>query len=200
MQHPNKPRKNAMKPIQERAEVALVQALKCVQFRLPNQHHLKPKAYTCALALRYGLLGAAAAFHTLENANRLEEREVKSLFQYWPLMVTEHFCGDLCERLPFEANDSTACVVGRLAGVPMKVAMALRKQYLPVQRVLEISAEVFFRDHRYEITSEAWLFGKQRATKLFNQVAIESVHYSLCFFERRRAGLEEVSEIALLGE
>ena len=65
-----------MKPIQERAEVALEQGLRCVQFRLPNRHPLRPMAYSCALGLRYGLIGTAAAFYALEMADLQEEREL----------------------------------------------------------------------------------------------------------------------------
>jgi hypothetical protein len=189
-----------MKPIQERAESALSQGLRCVQYRLPNRYPLKPAAYSCALGLRYGLIAAAAAFYALETADSTEERELKQLFQYWPVMVTEHYRQEITYRLPpgFETVDST--MVGRLAGSPLRVSLALRKQFLPLQRVLEIASEIFARDHRTEITSDSWLLARPRTVKIFRSAGEESVRYSMHFFERRRSGLEEVSEIALLGE
>jgi hypothetical protein len=189
-----------MKPIQERAELALFQGLRCVQFRLPNRYGLKPKAYSYAMGLRYGLVGAAAAYFALEIADFGEEREVKQLFQYWPLMVTEHCRCEICYRLPFEADEAVPLTIGKLSGPPLKICLALRKQFLPLDRVLEIASDIFHRDNRFEITSESWLLKKAAASAQFREASKESVAFAAHFFDRRRAGVEEVSEIALLGE
>lgn len=189
-----------MKPIQERAETALSQALRCVQFRTPNRHGLKPRAYTCALGLRYGLIGAAAAYFTLEIADPHEERELKNVFRYWPLMVAEHYKTEIEGHTDTRLDEMAPANIARLSGSPLKVSLALSQQLLPLQRVLEIAAEVFLRDHRSEITSETIFFRRHRATEVFRQVSEQSIHYAMHFFERRRAGLDEVSEIALLGE
>jgi len=189
-----------MKPIQERAELALVQGLRCVQFRLPNSYALTPQGYVCALGLRYGLIGAAAAFYGLEIASLTEERDLKNVFQYWPVMVAEHFAQEVAYRLPFQVETGTATLVGRLSGAPLRVGLALRKQFLPLQRVLEIATDIFLRDHKTDISSGLWLFKRPRLRKNFRTAAEDSIRFSVHFFERRRSGLEEVSEIALLGE
>src|ERR1700722_13494195 len=115
-----------MKPIQERAELALFQGLRCVQFRLLNRRSLKPMAYTHALGLRYGLVGTAAAFYALETADSQEERDLRNLFQHWPAMVGEHFQKEVAYRLPFDPDEETALSVGKLAGTPLRLGLALR--------------------------------------------------------------------------
>lgn len=189
-----------MKPIQERAELALEQGLRCVQYRLPNRYQLRPSAYSCALALRYGLIGAAAAYYALEMADLHEERELKNVFLYWPLMVTEHFKSEVHHRLPFDSDAASGTQVGKLSGSPLRISLALRKQFLPLQRVMEIATEVFCRDHRSEILADVFLLQRPRMLRLFREASQDSVDFAIHFFERRRAGLEEVSEIALLGE
>lgn len=146
------------------------------------------------------MLGTAAAFYALETADIDEEPELKTVFQSWPLMVVDHFRHEIAYRLPFEGEPNQAQVVAKLSSSPLRVSLALRKQFLPLQRVLEISSDIFCRDHRGDITSDSWMFGKLKTVKLFKLLADESIRFSLCFLERRRVGLEEVSEIALLGE
>jgi len=189
-----------MKPIQERAESALFQGLKCVQFRLLNRLPLKPVAYTHALGLRYGLIGTAAAFYALETADSQEERELRAIFQHWPAMVSDHFRMEVAYRLPFESDEETALSVGRLAGNPLRLGLALRRQFLPLQRVLDIAADRFHIDHKRDVLSDTWLLSRRRTMKEFRAATDESVQFSLAFFDRRRCGLEELSEIALLGE
>lgn len=189
-----------MKFIRECAESAMVQGLKCVQFRLPSSPPLRPEAYTCALGLRYGLVGGAAAYYALDMSEPGDERELRFLFQYWPHLVTEHFRGEVAHRVPFDTDDMTAITVGKLAGGALKVCIALRRQLLPLERVLEISSEVFRRNHRREITADMWLLKRRGAAKQFHAVADESIRYAANFFDRRQAGLPEVSEIVLLGE
>src|SRR5438874_13833042 len=82
----------SMKPIQERAELVLFQALRCVQFRLPKMPGLTPASYLYAMSLRYGLVGAAGSHYVLELADLREEREVRFLLQqYWPRLVESHY-------------------------------------------------------------------------------------------------------------
>jgi hypothetical protein len=189
-----------MKPIQERAELALYQGLKCVQFRLLNRTPLKPKAYTHGLALRYGLIGTAAAFYALETADSQEERELRNIFLHWPAMVSEHFAREVAYRLPFQTSDENALCIGKLAGTPLRLGLNLRRQFLPLQRVLEITGDRFQADHRSEILSDSWLLARPKINKFFRLATEESIQFSLAFFDRRRCGLEELSEIALLGE
>ena len=189
-----------MKPIQERAELALVQGLRCVQHRLPNRYAFRPNAYTCALALRYGLVGAAAAYYALEMADLHEERDLKNVFVYWPLMVADHFRQEVHYRLPHTPDGVSAGMVGKLAGAPLRISLALRRQFLPLPKVMEIATEVFYRDNKPELLSDVFILQRPRTARLFRDAAQESTHFAMHFFERRRAALEEVSEIALLGE
>ena len=189
-----------MKPIQERAELVLMQALKCVQYRLPKDATLKRPALNLALSLRYGLVGSAAALFVLEMADHREERDLKALFQYWPVMVCDHVRNEMDSRLPFIPSDDTAQSIGQTAYNPLRMSLALRRQLLPIQKTLEISADVFYRDHRSEISSGTWLFHRKQVSRQFLQLSEDSVRYALNFFDRRRAAVDEVPEIALFDE
>jgi len=189
-----------MKPIQVRAELALVQGLRCVQYRPPNRFGFKPRAYACAVGLRYGLIGAAAATFSLEIADPVEERDLNSVFRYWPLMVAEHFKTEMSYRVAIQLDELAPATIARLSSAPLKLCLGLRKQFLPLSRILEIASEVFHRDHRNDVIADHWLFGKTHALKIFRDASQESIRFANCFFERQRAGLDEVSEIALLGE
>ncbi len=157
-------------------------------------------AYTHALGLRYGLVGTAAAFYALETADSQDERDLRNLFQQWPVMVAEHFQKEVAYRLPYDPDEETSLLVGKLAGTPIRLGLALRRQFLPLQRVLEIASDRYHGYHKSDIVSDTWLLGRPRARKDFKLATDESIQFALMFFDRRRCGLEELSEIALLGE
>jgi hypothetical protein len=60
--------------------------------------------------------------------------------------------------------------------------------------------EEFFRVHRDEIMVGGHWFRKPRMLAQFKESAAQSMTYAMNFFDRQQAGLEEVREIALLGE
>jgi hypothetical protein len=136
----------------------------------------------------------------LEMADRQEERDLRALFQYWPLMVADHVRTELFGRFPFDAGDDLPACIGRYSSTPLRMCLALRKQLLPLQKSLEIASDVYYRDHRFAIGAGTWIFKRGQAVKQFLATSEESVQFALNFFDRQRAGLDEVPEIALLGE
>jgi hypothetical protein len=189
-----------MRSIEERAEVAMVEALKCVEYRIPKGQELRKPAYLLSLALRYGLVASAAAYHVMDYADSSDESRIKPFFSEWPLLVSNHIQDEVGDRLPFPQSDSMAIFVGRRAYDPLRMAIALRREHFPLGKSLSVASELFFRDHRFIIVNAWWWFRKRQAEQAFQEVAEESVRYAMNFFERREEDLEEVPEIALIGE
>lgn len=189
-----------MKPIQERAELVFAEGLKCVEYRLPHRYQFKRSPFLLSLALRYGLVGSAASLFVLEMADHREERDLKALFGFWPVMVADHYLEQVAPNLPFADSRSSATAVGRLSAAPLRLAMALRRQLLPLSKTLELASDVYYRDHKNEVGQGTWIFGRKQLNATFCQATEDSIRYALNFFDRRRAALEEVREIALFDE
>lgn len=171
-----------------------------MQFRLLNRLPVQPNAYNHALGLRYGLIGISAAFYALETADTQEERELRNIFQNWPGMVYDHFRHEVAYKLPFEPDEEAIQVISRLSGNPLRLGLTLRRQFLPLQRVLDIAADRFLSECKRDLLSDTWILRRPRTMKEFRLASEDSVKFALAFFDRRRCGLEELSEIALLGE
>ncbi|MBS1716239.1 MAG: hypothetical protein JSS72_00730 [Armatimonadetes bacterium] len=189
-----------MKPLEQRADVAYMQALNCVSYRMPRQGPFRPAGYLLALALRYGLVGAAATQHLLLSADADEENGVFSIAQGWPEAVEEHIRQFIAEQLPFQASASVPPLIGQLAYQPVGVALRLYRHFCPLDRCLEAAAEQFAIDHKRVLLQGVPFFQRPRVMRAFRQVTADSVRYALNFFDRRQYEIEEVSAIALIGE
>jgi hypothetical protein len=189
-----------MKPIEERAETAFLNALRCVQYRIPKPDGLKKPAYPYAVAMRYGLIGAAAAFQVMTNADTEEQRRLQHTFKSWPIMVEEHVLWNIMDRVPLDEFVSVPTLVGQVSERPVRIASIMQRQRYTLDRCLELAQEVFVRDHIEPITEGWGWFGKNAGLTKFREIGEESIHYAMHFFDRLEAGLEEVPEIALLGE
>ena len=75
-----------MRPIEYRVDTAYMQALKCVEFRLPRDPRLPRDEYLLSLGLRYGLAGAAATHQLLLSAGEDDEEPVGG---FDPVVVAE---------------------------------------------------------------------------------------------------------------
>ena len=189
-----------MKPIDERVDVTYMHALRCVEYRLPLSSSLKRPGFVFSLGLRFGLIGAAASHHLLIEADDQEEREALNLIQNWPCIVEDHVRWSLISRFPFEPSPSLPSLIGRLSYRPLQTYLGLYRRLCPLEYSLSIARDEYFRDHPSAMT-EGWSWFRRRsAIETFKQVADESVRYALHFFERREADLEELPEIALIGE
>lgn len=189
-----------MKPLDEKLDVNFMQALKCVGFRLHNRHQLKRNAYAHLLGLRYGLVGAAATHQLLTRCEVVEEQEALALIRSWPIMVEEHVRWAAGPRLSFSRGDACASLVASVAGRTMQTYLMLYRRICPLDSALAIARDVFLEEHR-GIAGEGWLWWqKARARKRFRTAADESLAIALHFYDRREADLDEVPEIALIGE
>jgi len=188
-----------VKPIDDRADVAYMEALKCVGYRIPVRGELKESSYQIALGLRYGLIGIAASHFLLLSADADEESEVMSFIRSWPHMVEEDVRYVMGSRLPLTRTDALPARISQLALQPLRQYLPMYRQFVPLDRCLELVADRFIQEHDAMVRGPLWV-AQRAARKQFKEIATESVRYSLSFFERREYGLREVREIALIGE
>lgn len=190
-----------MKPIEERADAAYMQALMCVEHRCRNVGSLRGSAYLLALALRYGLVGAAATHHVLMNTgDTTEERWAYELALKFPEMVEEHMRHFVRYRLPFHIDYRVPRITGELAYQPVSTINRLYAYNYPLDRSLRAAAEQFTQDQKKALLKGVPFFQRRKVMQEFTAIAHQSVTFALNFFERRSYNLEELPEIALLGE
>lgn len=188
-----------MKPIEERADVSFMQALKCVQYRLPSTYPSGSRSYSLSLGLRYGLIGVAASHHLLITADDEEELDVLAFMESWPDMVEDHVRWELMDRLPAGVPVFPE-LIGSLSVQPLRVYLPLYRQLSPIDWALQRSCETYIEEH-IDTIEEGWFwFQKRKSLRSFWDDAVQSACYARHFFDRRQADLEELPEIALIGE
>jgi hypothetical protein len=189
-----------MKPIEYRTDIEYLQAVRCVEYRLPKPTHLRKQGYVLALGLRYGLMAIAATFHLLETASSEDERFVLSSTRSWPRIVEDHVRFELLSRVPFQVDLIFPNAVSRCAERPLRIALPMLKQLSPLETCLEESAKKYISENMYGIKMNWPWYHKRAAVREFRRQTQESLTFALHFFERRQYDLDEVPEIALLGE
>jgi hypothetical protein len=189
-----------MRPIEHRTDVNFSQALRCVQFRTPKQGTMKRQAYVHAIALRYGLIGAAACHHLLLSSGDEDEGVILDAMAGWPLIVEKHFRWESMDSLPFLSSPLLPTVLGNQAYQPLVGYLHGYKRLMPLEDCLRFACESYIYDNIEDIRSGWNWFQMLKPIREFRKVADESIHFALAFFERRQLDLEEVREIAILGE
>jgi hypothetical protein len=189
-----------MRPIEERVDGVFWEALKCVEYRIPRAPELRRPGALLALGLRYGLTGASAAHFLILTATEEESEDLSELFCSWPALVEQHVRFVIRDRLPFAWTDSMPSLMGKLAMKPLKMHLSQHPELVPVRRCLEIVLEEFLLEHEPAIVAGWPMLGRRKARRLFAQLGWESLEFAQLFYERRECGIEEVPEIALIGD
>jgi hypothetical protein len=189
-----------MKPIEYRSDIEYLQAARCVEYRLPNASQLKKQGYVLALGLRYGLVAIAATYHLLEIAGTEDERLVLNSTRSWARIVEDHVRFELLSRIPFQTDLMFPAAVSRCAERPLRIALPLLKQLSPLETCLEEAAERYISENIYGIRMNWPWYRRKAAVREFRRHTQTSLTFALHFFERRQYDLDEVPEIALLGE
>lgn len=189
-----------MRPIEYRTDLNFMQALRCVEYRLPRQGSMHRSAYMHAVGLRYGLMGAAASHFLLLGARDDEEMPLMESIANWPLAVEEHFRWEVMTRLPLDPTPLLPTNLANQAYMPVVTYLDMYRRLCPLDECLNSAVDRYVKENADEIRSGWSLFANPRPMRDFKETARESVRFALLFFERRQAGLEEVPEIALLGE
>jgi len=189
-----------MDPIDVRADTTFAQALRCVQFRLPNPDGYRAPGYVLALGVRYGMIGIAASHHLLITAEGFEEPRILVMTEAWPGMVEDHVRWEMSLRMPFTTNVNVAHLVGQISYLPLHGYLPLYTRLCPLSRALELVGDALVTENKGMIF-EGWpWYRRKSAVRLFQATLRESAQFALHFFERRQADLDEVPEIALIGE
>lgn len=189
-----------MRPIEERVDLVFLQALRCVEYRIPRHTGLRRPGDVLALGLRYGLMGASAAHFLILTSTESESEELGDLFSTWPTMVEDHVRWEIRHRLAFPTSDAMPMLLGRLAKRPLQIHLSQHPELVALNRCLEIAVEEFSREHDSSIVAGWPLFGRRKARRQFETVSRESLDYAIRFYERRECGIDEIPEIALIGD
>lgn len=189
-----------MRPIDQRVEVAFEQALRCVEYRIPRHARLRRNGYLHALAVRYGVIGAAAAHNLLSALDRTDRIAFLEQLPAWCDLVEDHIRTRMVERLPVEVSGSTPSWIGRHAAECLQIYLPLQRQNCPLDDCLMLVAEDHLAMFGRRVRSEWPLLARRRAVHDVREVNRESVEFALNFYERRTHDIEETAEIALIGE
>jgi hypothetical protein len=190
-----------MRSIRQRADKEFLQALKCVEYRVPDSGQFRPKGFLLAVALRYGLVGSAVSHHLLLETDSIDELPVlDSIARCWPSHVEKHVDTELRHRLAVDDEPRIPELVAQWARRPLQIAVPLYRRMCPLEVCLEMATDDFLVAHTKEI-EEGWgWWNRKKALRNFSEEAKRSVTFAMNFFERRSLDLDEVPEIALLGE
>jgi hypothetical protein len=190
----------AMGPIERVVDVSFSQALRCVEYRIPRQGELRRGAYLLSLGLRYGMVGVAAAHHLLTQAEPDEEPEILECLGQWPRHVEAHLRWEALDHLPIETTAAVPHIVSQYAQEAILHYVPLYRRLCPLDVALELVCEDYEQEFMPVIRDGWSWFRRRRAHETFRMFCRESRAYAMHFFERRQCNLEEVPEIALLGE
>jgi hypothetical protein len=189
-----------MDPIDVRADTTFTQALRCVQFRLPRSNGFRAPGYVLALGVRYGMIGMAASHHLLVTSEEHEEPSMISMIECWPNLVEDHVRWDMIHRLPFTTNSNVPHLIGRISALPLRAYLPLYERLYPLSKSLELVGEALIAENKGMIF-EGWnWFRRRTALKLFMETMKDTEEFAMNFFDRRQADVDEVAEIALIGE
>ena len=190
-----------MRRIEQKVGETYLMALRCVEYRIPKPGDLRTPAYLLSVARRYGLVGAAATHHLLLDARDEDEmQDVLDSAGCFPDMVEEHLVQFVERKLPVLMVPEAPYMIGRIAYRPLSVAIASFDQFIPIDVSLRRMSINFGRENRRAMYVGTPLLRRRRTLAEFQLVAEKSLFYALNFFERRQADLEEVAQIAMIGD
>jgi len=187
-------------PLEYRVDTALTQALRCVEHRVPSNTQLMHPGFVLALGLRYGLVEAAASHNLLENAQDSEHSAIRTATKEWNHSVAEHVRVHLAKKAPAFRLPLDEKYVGRLSESVLREYFSIYHRHCSLATSLEHLSRGFASKHHAEIGSGWPWYRFRRARTAFAGTTVESIRFASLFFDRRKADLEEVAEIALLGE
>ena len=91
-------------------------------------------------------------------------------------------------------------LLGQIAYLPIGLELRLFPDFCPLEQSLLAAGVQFGIDFRKDIDRGCPLLLRRKNHREFYTLSEKSVSFALNFFERRQAELEELPEIALIGE
>lgn len=189
-----------MGPLDLRTDSSLCQALTCAELRYPRPSKLPSHLFDLAVGLRYALIGIAAAHFVLLECDPGDKRSVVAQMSGFGGMIRASVEQEGClhphRRLSEGAEDATSAIFDRL----FERYLDLISLYCPIDLVLSILIEEFGQAHAKKMRRRGWPFPSRSLRRSFDLESQQTLKFAICFFERRKFDVEEVPEIALLGE
>ncbi|CAN5623583.1 hypothetical protein BH11ARM2_BH11ARM2_20530 [soil metagenome] len=188
-----------MRSIQSVTRRAFEQGLASASHHLPA-NDLDRESWLALTGLRYGL-STCASTHALLTSGEVDD-EVWVLDQLGEVAetVSDHFTEHSIARAPSPLDSSSAWRVGAMA-------QSVADDYAPlVHRVpslglaLRLVSESFCDARRKAVLASIPFLRRREGRKRFDRAVRDSVIFAEKLYERRLLDLEEVPEIALLGE
>ena len=189
-----------MRPIDFRVDHTYSHALRCVEYRVPRDQRLLVSGLELSLALRYGLTGAAATHQLLASGDESDRSAILSAAEGWGELVIDHLHERVADRLPISPESLDTARIACAAEEVIQDYLAIYRRFTTPDGALAGVARIFQQRHSVAICRGWRWFRRRKAKELFRQVAAESVCFASLFYERRKADVDEVPEIALLGE
>lgn len=176
------------------------QALICVRYRIAPLRSMRPTGFVHAMGLRYGLLGAAAVAYSTERSHPLDSMRAYEWSSGFRDLVQKEIVANTWPHFPITVRRRHIPQVAEIAQEVLHDALPLPLIPPDPARSLSGAVDRHMARHLREIRRE-WGFWKAEAgEEEFMAHAIASEAFALAFLNRQRHGLEEVAEIALLGE
>ena len=189
-----------MTPIEYRVDSAFLQALNCAEHRIPGDLRLRQPAFALAWGIRYGLLGAAATHELFATTDESDIGAVRRATKDWEHLVDTHVRLNMMRRIPVGRPRVDQEQVARYSDETFHEYLSGYCRGCSLHVCLEgVIHKVTSRYHT-EVTRDWPWYRSPRARRIFSASNLESLRFALLFFDRRKAHLEEVPEIALLGE
>lgn len=189
-----------MTPIEHRVDSAFLQALNCAEHRVPRDVRLQPPAFSLALGLRYGLLGAAATHELFTTTEESQMPALRSATKDWEHLVDTHVRLNMLRRMPEGRQSVDHELVARYSEAAFHEYLSGYFRGCSLSACLDSVVRILTGRYRVEVTKGWPWYQAMRAKRIFGGCSAESLRFALLFFERRKAQIQEVPEIALLGE
>jgi hypothetical protein len=191
-----------MRPIDFKIDSSLTQALTCGEYRFPKAGSMSPLSYDLSVSLRFALLGIAACHFALKDCPPQEQDEHFPELRFFGTMIREHLDQErvLCVSIPPTfSNDSLELAQATFAEIFDRY-VELRTFRCPLDLAMNIIVEEFTERSKPYLKSKYRFWGSKKGLQAFQIESEKSHRFALNFYERRHYELEELPEIALIGE
>ncbi len=189
-----------MRQIDSTIDSSFCSALTCAELRFPKAHTMPRVALDSSVSLRFGLLGIAASQFILKDVPVRDQPAIIPDLRFFGTMIAEQLERS---RLSASAHIVSEHCVDNCRNAYSEMFdryIELRQMNGPSELILAVLVEEFNRRSLQKFSRGFLRFWHRRTEREFKSQAQKSLQYALNFLERRRYGVEEVAEIALIGE
>jgi hypothetical protein len=176
------------------------QALRCVAFRLPLDVPMSSAMVEGVLGLRYGLIGATAVFPMLQEGFDRQGDVPTYLATEFPAAVERHLLQEVDANLRKRGILVSSERIRDMVAFCMNVFLNAVERKMSLPNALAETADAFAEHYNRTIARGVPLWQRPGLKQKLDDQAKHTLRFCGNFFQRRLHDLEEVPEIALLGE